>query len=156
MLWCLLQFSCKNNVWIILVHILLMLFVFIYAYWCPTRFPYHMRLVSYNGNMELLTLPEHLRSSLVFSGVQVARFLGFFVDRCLSFFFCPLCCLSVFDLRLLITPLVSSNFSCEWMATNNVTSCTKGIVSLRVLYNFVNFISTQWKEGNHYSSQPLS
>ena len=31
------------------------------------------------------------------------------VDRCLSFFFWPLCCLSFFDLRILITPLVSSN-----------------------------------------------
>jgi hypothetical protein len=30
---------------------------------------------------------------------------------CLSFFFWPLCCLSFFDLRLRITPLVSSNFS---------------------------------------------
>jgi hypothetical protein len=29
---------------------------------------------------------------------------------CLSFFFWPLCCLS-FDLQILITPLVSSNFS---------------------------------------------
>ena len=36
-----------------------------------------------------------------------------FVDRCLSFFFWPLHCLS-FDLRLLITPLVSSNFSYKW------------------------------------------
>jgi hypothetical protein len=30
-----------------------------------------------------------------------------FVDRCLSFFLWPLCCLSL-DLRILITPLVSS------------------------------------------------
>ena len=31
---------------------------------------------------------------------------------CLSpYFFCQLCCLSIFDLRLLITPLVSSNCS---------------------------------------------
>jgi len=34
----------------------------------------------------------------------------YFVERCLSFFFWPLCCLS-FDLRLLITPLTSLNFS---------------------------------------------
>jgi len=51
-----------------------------------------------------------------FSGVRVARSLVFcvvFVDYCLSFylfFFWPLHWLS-FDLRLLITPLVSSNFS---------------------------------------------
>ena len=37
-----------------------------------------------------------------------------FVDSCLSFlsfFFWPLCCLSFFDLRILITPLVFSNSS---------------------------------------------
>ena len=39
-----------------------------------------------------------------------------FVDRCLSLCPCsfgPLCCLSFFDLRILITPLVSSNSSCS-------------------------------------------
>ena len=37
-----------------------------------------------------------------------------FVDRCLSFLFWPLCCLFSFDLRFLITHLVSSNsFSSE-------------------------------------------
>ena len=39
---------------------------------------------------ELLTLPEHLSSPQVFSGVGVARFLVLcvcFVDHCLSF--CP-------------------------------------------------------------------
>ena len=37
-----------------------------------------------------------------------------FVDRCLSFCtfsFCPLCCLFFFNIRILITPLVSSNSS---------------------------------------------
>jgi hypothetical protein len=37
---------------------------------------------------ELLTLPEHLRSPLIFSGVRVTLSLGLcvcFVDRCLSF-----------------------------------------------------------------------
>ena len=33
------------------------------------------------------------------------------VDRCLSFFFWPLCCLSFSNLRIMITPLVSSNAS---------------------------------------------
>ena len=35
-----------------------------------------------------------------------------FVDRYLYFFFCHLCCLSFFGLRILITPLVSSNSFC--------------------------------------------
>ena len=75
--------------------------------------------------------PEHLSSPPVFSGVRinwslvlcvcfVDRFLSFFFWPlcclffffwplcCLSFFFWPLCCLS-FDLRVLITLLVSSN-----------------------------------------------
>ena len=44
----------------------------------------------------------------VFSGVRVTRSLVLcvcLVDRCLSFFFWPLCCLSFFDLRILITSL---------------------------------------------------
>jgi hypothetical protein len=57
---------------------------------------------------ELLTLPEHLSSPPVFSGVCVIRSLVLFVcfvDCCLSFFFWPLCCLFCFDLRILFTPL---------------------------------------------------
>jgi len=67
---------------------------------------------------ELLTLPEHLSSSPVFSGVRVTRSLVLyvcFVDRCLSFctfFFWALCCL-FFDIRILIIPLVSSNSPCK-------------------------------------------
>jgi hypothetical protein len=66
---------------------------------------------------ELLTLPEHLSSPPVFSGVRVTRSLVLyvcFVDRCLSFCtfsFGQLCCLFVFDIRILIVPLVSSNSS---------------------------------------------
>ena len=51
----------------------------------------------------------------MFRGVLVTRSLALcvcFVDRCLSFctfFFWPLCCLFFFDIRILITPLVSSN-----------------------------------------------
>ena len=52
------------------------------------------------------------RSLFVFSGVRVTRSLVLyvcFVDRC--FFLLPLCCLFFFDIRILITPLVSSNSS---------------------------------------------
>ena len=58
---------------------------------------------------ELPTLPEHLSSSPVFSGVRVTRSLVLCVMFCRSlfvlssFYFWPLCCLS-FDLRILITP----------------------------------------------------
>ena len=53
---------------------------------------------------ELLTLPEHLSSPPVFSGVRVTRSLVLyvcFVARCLFFF----------DIQILIIPLVSSNSS---------------------------------------------
>jgi hypothetical protein len=65
-------------------------------------------------DQELPTLPEHLGSLPIFSGVCVTRSLVLyvcFVDRCLYFFFWPLCCLFFFDIRILITPLVSSNSS---------------------------------------------
>jgi len=71
-----------------------------------------------NSGAELLTLPEHLSSPPVLSGVRVTRSLVLYVclvDRCLSFctfFFWPLCCLFYFDIRFLIAPLVSSNSSC--------------------------------------------
>jgi hypothetical protein len=67
---------------------------------------------------ELLTLPEHMNSPPVFSGVRVARSLVFcvcLVDRCLSFFFWPLFCLSI-DVRIMITPLVSSNSSPSYLS----------------------------------------
>ena len=60
------------------------------------------------------TLPEHLSSPLVCSGISVARSLVFCVVFCrslfvfLSLFFWPLYCLFFFDLRILITSLVSS------------------------------------------------
>jgi hypothetical protein len=66
---------------------------------------------------ELLTLLEHLSSLPVFNGGRVTRSLGFCVVFCrslfvlLSFFFWSLCCLSYLDIRILITPLVSSNSS---------------------------------------------
>jgi hypothetical protein len=61
------------------------------------------------------------------SGVCVNRFLALcvcFVDRCLAFLFWLLCCLSSFDLRILITPLLSSNSS---YARNR--SCALNVIS---------------------------
>ena len=59
---------------------------------------------------DLPTLPEHLISPLVFSGVFYVYVLQILFVL-LSLFFWPLCCRSFFDLRLLFTPLVSSNSS---------------------------------------------
>ena len=58
---------------------------------------------------EPLTLPEYLISSRGISGGRVIRSLVlcvYLVDRCLYFFFWPLCCL-FFDIQIMITPLVS-------------------------------------------------
>ena len=66
---------------------------------------------------ELLILLQNLSSSPVFSEVSFARSFVFCVVFCRSLFvllssiFWPLCCLTFSDLRLFITPLVSSNFS---------------------------------------------
>jgi hypothetical protein len=68
---------------------------------------------------ELLTLPEHLASPLIYSGVRVIRSLVLCVMFCrllfvlLSFSLWPLCCLFFFDLWIRITPMVSSNSSCS-------------------------------------------
>jgi hypothetical protein len=101
-------------------------FIFFYLFrdfWCPTRFPYRMMFVSFNSNttgttsgQELLTLPEHLSSPPVLSRVLVAQSLVFCVVFCVKSFvslscFWSLCCLSFSHLRILITLLVSSNFS---------------------------------------------
>jgi hypothetical protein len=50
------------------VHVLFMLALCIYAYWCAARFPYHMMFVSFNNN----TFPEQLRSPFDISGVRVS------------------------------------------------------------------------------------
>ena len=65
---------------------------------------------------KLLTLPQHPSSPSFFCGVRVDRSLVFGVVLCISLFsllsfFCwPLHCLSVVNLRLPITPLVSSDY----------------------------------------------
>jgi hypothetical protein len=62
------------------------------------------------------THPEHLSPPPNVSGARITRSLILCVifgrSLCvLMFFFLPLCCLLFFDLRILITPLVSSNSS---------------------------------------------
>ena len=77
------------------------------------------------------TLPEHTSSPPVFSGVRSLVLCVCFVDRCLSFFFWSLCCLSFFDLRILITPEVSSNSF--YILAHSFAHCK---VKLLYAYNF--------------------
>ena len=97
-------------------HILLMLFVFIYVVWCPTRFSCQMMFVSYNSNIMGTTsiagtvciLLEHLSAHPGFIGVRVTQSLVF----CLVFYR-PLFVLFVVCLLGIILsalPLTASNY----------------------------------------------
>ena len=84
--------------------------------WCMIQWSIINRCLTQSFNLslvgqELLTLPKHMSSPLVFSEVPVAPCLVFCIVLCrslfilLSFFFWPLCCLSFFDLWILIYQL---------------------------------------------------
>jgi hypothetical protein len=72
---------------------------YVHIRWCSCRLTVTRRVS--HVEQELLTLPEHL----VVSGVRVVRFSVRLLFVLLSFW--KLCSLSLFDLRLLVTPLVS-------------------------------------------------
>ena len=84
-------------------------------FWLITGFVTRLTRWGTSVELELLLFLEHLSSSPVFSGVGVTPYLVICVFFCRSlfvllyFFFWPLCCLFFFDIRVLITPLVSSN-----------------------------------------------
>ena len=79
---------------------------------------------------ELPTLPEHLSSHAVVSGVRVVRSLVFCVMFCrslfvlLSFSIWSLCCLSSCDLRFKLSPLVCcfprSGVNQMWISKNYI------------------------------------
>ena len=81
--------------------------------WLMTGFVTRVTRRVSHVEQERLTLPEQTSSPMVVSVVRGARTLVFCVIICrllfvlLSFFIWPLYCLSISDLRLLITPLVS-------------------------------------------------
>ena len=89
-----------------------------------TRFTRRVSLVE----QELLTLPEHLSSSPVFSGVRVIRSLVLYVscvDRYLSFCTFSFAIVLSFLLRytILIAPLVSSSSSIETIQYHALLHC---------------------------------
>jgi hypothetical protein len=103
----------------------------------------------------------------------VTRTLGLcacFVDCCLSFFLWPLCCLPFFDLRILITCLVSSNSS--WRSDILITCLVSSISSWRSgsycvacpssTYGFwlpvwylPTIYHTQGEQSNHYATDAV-
>ena len=78
------------------------------------------------ANMLTMTAPEF---TPCFIGVRVTRSLVlcvYFVHRCLYLFLCPLCCLSFFDLRILITSL--------WYLQTHLTTETRRVYYVRAYY----------------------
>ena len=71
-------------------------------------------------------IPEHTSSPPVFQWGLCYSIFGFLCMFCgslfvlLYFFFWPLCCLFFFDIRILITPLVSSSYSYWWTKTKYI------------------------------------
>jgi hypothetical protein len=59
-----------------------------------------------------------------------------YTPPCLSFFSWPLCCLFFFDIRILITPLVSLNSS---LNSNHILSSTKESNKCSQFRNFISF-----------------
>jgi hypothetical protein len=116
---CLLKGKQSNAVvhilfWI-LIQKLLLNFECIFSYYYLIHLSLDLYLCNCKTNLsQLLTLPKHPSSPPFFSGVPVAWSLVFYVMFCRSLFvlflLAKLCCLSFFDLWLLINPLVSSNF----------------------------------------------
>ena len=83
----------------------------------------HLRSTGVISGAGTAYLPEHLNSLPGFSGVRVNQCLALyvcFIDRCLSFFFWPLCCLFFFDLRILMATLVSSNSSFHFQLIQHI------------------------------------
>ena len=110
--------------------------------------PFQLMFVSFNSNttvslveQELIILPEHLSSAPLYRGVRIARSFVFFVLFCrsllvhLSFFFWPLFFLSC-DVRLLITPLISSNFSFKriWILPYDICFCILFVIYISLQY----------------------
>jgi hypothetical protein len=125
----------------------------------PTRLRSELRTSLPTVEQELFTPPEHLSSPSVISGVRItcSLVLGVcFVDRYLSFFFWPLCCLS-FDLRILINLLVSSNSSCYFTQFRWLFCCGHYIEILSLIQ--LTFISCYYflhKYTDYYKSCILS
>ena len=102
---------------------------------------------------ELLNLPEHMSSHPVFRGVRITRSLVLCVVFCrslfvrLSFFFSPLCGLSLFDLQILITHLVSANSSICHNSQNAAHSFSKCNISITtVIHDRFKYICKNWKQ----------
>jgi hypothetical protein len=90
-----------------------MLFVCFYVYWWPIRFPYHIMFVSFKSNTSFTcgAGTANLSSPQIFDGfLLLDLWFSLSLFAFLSFLFWSLYSLSLFDLLIMIIPLVSSNF----------------------------------------------
>ena len=105
---------------------------------------------------------EHMSSPPVFSGLRVTRTLVLCVMFCrslfvpFSFLFWPLCCLFFFDLRILTTPLVSSNssFDCLYLTFSRGRvgqSCFLCIAFSTIAYSMPFVVSVLQPTASFYS-----
>ena len=92
-----------------------------------------------------------------FSGVRVIRSLVLMCMFCRSlcvllyFFFWPLCCLFFFDIRIIITPLVSSNSSYKYIfciSTTFVNTRCKSwyLIQMQLLFNTLFSLANVYRE----------
>ena len=66
-----------------IINVLFMLFVFIFTYWCPTRFPHQLTIVSFNSYTTGATIGAgtvnpsgRSELTLLISGVRIAQCLA--------------------------------------------------------------------------------
>ena len=133
-------FSNQSRPFIILYHH----FVFLLSpliSWIPkyvTRVIRRVPLVE----QELLTLPEHLRSPSVLSGVRVARYLVFYLVFCMFLFcmflfvlssFSSLYCLNVFSQHLHSESIYGNKYS-------------NSAIKFWILNNVTNIVNVAWRQ----------
>ena len=107
--------------------------------------PFQMMFVSFNSNMtvslveqELITLPEHLSSAPVYSGVRIARSFVFFVVFCRSLLvlFLLTIVFSILRCKASDYPLISSNFSFKriWILPYDICFCILFVIYISLQY----------------------
>jgi hypothetical protein len=94
---------------------------------------------------ELFNLPGAPEFTPDFKSGSCYSFYSFICMFCRSlfvllyFFFWPLCCLSLFDLRNMITPLVSSNSSFTNLSCNGILKRFLNLMSSMHMLRFLSF-----------------
>ena len=141
------------RVWLFIIVIVLILdFITVF---CCLRYlnlfcvrSYHTSLMVKRVSLveqELFNLPGAPEFTPDFKSGSCYSFYSFICMFCRSlfvllyFFFWPLCCLSLFDLRNMITPLVSSNSSFTNLSCNGILKRFLNLMSSMHMLRFLSF-----------------